>query len=45
MLKLFFSLAYPFSLCLFLVWCFHFCNDRQFWCEQMWRLLVIVQIV
>ncbi|XP_027907821.1 uncharacterized protein LOC114167084 [Vigna unguiculata] len=35
----------PFSLCLCSLFGFPFCDDHQFWCEQMWKFLMIVQVV
>jgi len=40
-----FTTSLPFfCLCYVLLWCFSFCDDHQSWCEQMWKLLVIVRI-
>jgi len=43
--KLFVSLAYPFLLCLFLVWFTFLWWSPHLWCEQIWKFLLITMVM
>jgi len=45
MLKIIFTLAYPFACVCFLVWFFLLQWSSIYWCEQMWKPLVVIKMM